>query len=37
MIKLDVQSQQLYVHYVLVKKCSLKPFLNFDNESAHIR
>ena len=32
-----MQSQQFYVHYVLVKKCSLKPFLNFDNESAHIR
>ena len=24
-------------NYVLVKKRSLKPFLNFDNESAHIR
>ena len=32
-----MQSQQFYVHYVLVKKCSLKPFLNFDNELAHIR
>ena len=32
-----MQSQQFYVHYVLVKKCSLKPFLKFDNESAHIR
>ena len=32
-----MQSQQFYVHYVLVKKCSLKPFLNFDSESAHIR
>ena len=32
-----MQSQQFYVHYVLVKKCSLKPFLNFDNESAHFR
>ena len=31
-----MQSQQFYVHYLLVKKCSLKPFLNFDNESAHI-
>ena len=32
-----MQSQQFYVHYVLVKKCSLKRFLKFDNESAHIR
>ena len=32
-----MQSQQFFVHYVLVKKCSLKPFLNFDNESVHIR
>ena len=31
-----MQSQQFYVHYVLVKKSSLKPFLNFDNESAKI-
>ena len=36
-IKLNMQSQQFYVHYLLVKTCSLKPFLNFDNESAHIR
>ena len=28
-----MQSQQFYVHYLLVKTCSLKPFLNFDNES----
>ena len=32
-----MQSQQFYIHHTLVKKCSLKPFLNFDNESAHIR
>ena len=32
-----MQSQQFYGHYLLVKKCSLKPFLNFDNESARIR
>lgn len=32
-----MQSQQFYIHHTVVEKYSLKPFLNFDNESAHIR